>query len=47
MTKTIFITLEDEEHKKLTKRKGSLTWKEMLMRPENQTKEHLKETTIS
>lgn len=32
MTKTIFITLEDKEHERLKKLKGSLTWEEALLR---------------
>ena len=34
MVKTIFITLEDKEHKELSKRKGTMTWKEYLIRKE-------------
>lgn len=39
MTKEVRITLEDLEHKILKKQKGKATWKEFLMRKNEQKEE--------
>jgi len=37
--KTINVTFEDEEHKKLTEKKGELSWREFILKLTDDKKE--------